>query len=371
MKPQLLTGTLLALIIGGLALLVLVIVKLAPLVLLILIAIVLTAGIDPLVQRVQRFMPRALATLLVMAAGLLVLVGAVAFLLTTAIREAISFAQHGWPVLQPKLMGWLASLADRYPALPKPDALLDQLEGQSGQIGGYLVNTTRTVFGFVGGLFSLVIVVILTLFFTMAKDGIVYTLTQFVPKPYQARFHEIGHKAAEKMGGWLRGQLILAFLITIITLPAMLLLRVDYAMLIAIIGGIGELIPMVGPYLAFIPAIAIVLLSPDPPLWQIIGVVVFFTILSQVENYVLSPRVMERHVELAPVTSILALLVGGGLLGLVGAVLAVPMAAAGRVILLEAVFPAIQNIPAAQIEAKSPGAPQPKPTKKSRSKAKA
>jgi predicted PurR-regulated permease PerM len=72
-------------------------------------------------------------------------------------------------------------------------------------------------------------------------------------------------------------------------------------------------------------------------------VLAFFVLLAQIENYVLSPRVMQRAVELSPVTTILALLIGGGLLGLVGALLAIPVTAAGKVLLHELVFPAIEG----------------------------
>ena len=97
-----------------------------------------------------------------------------------------------------------------------------------------------------------------------------------------------------------------------------------------------------GPDLAFYPAIIIVLVTGGSFV-KVLLLVLFFVAATQTENYFLYPKVMERHVKLSPVTTILALFMGGGLFGIVGALLAVPFAAAGRVVMLEVVFPIIQG----------------------------
>lgn len=362
MKQHVQTGALITFIIIGTLLGLFSLYKLAPFLLLVLIAIVFTAGIDPLVTRVQnltarrwRPLPRALATILVMAVGALVFAGVLAFLTVTAVNESVAFAKNTWPGLQERTIALAGHLAGKYTFLPSPEAIYAAVRSQSGNIASYLLTTSKAVFGLFGTLFSGVTIGILTMFFTTFKDGITYTFAQFIPQPHQVRVLEISHLAGKKMGGWLRGQLTLALIITLIIAPAMLLLRVDYAVLIAIIGGIGELIPMLGPAVGFIPAIIIVLLG-HAPIWQIVAVIVFFVVLSQAENYLFAPMIMEREVELSPVTTIIALFVGGGLLGVVGAILAIPLAAAGRVVLLEAVFPAIQGKPRQEIEANRPEA---------------
>lgn len=348
MKQHILTGIILMLILLGIVLAAIVLLKLTGLVLLVLIAIVLTSGIDPAVSRLQRWqirgrhLPRGVATLLVMLFGLLVFLGIVAFLVVTVTQEAIIFAEKTWPQLQAHFLNWLANLSSRYPFIPNPDEFYQRLSAQSSAVVGYLWSTTKVVFGFLGGLFSLVILFILTLFFTSYKHGIVRIMLQFIPPRHQARTQEVAHLIEAKMGGWLRGQLLLALLITGIISVGMLALQVPYAFLIAIIGGIGELIPMVGPYIAFFPALAIVLATGGSSV-QVLLLVVFFIVVTQAENYILYPKVMERHVKLSPVTTILALFVGGGLFGIVGALLAVPFAAAGRVVMLEVIFPIIQG----------------------------
>jgi predicted PurR-regulated permease PerM len=347
MRQAISIGTILLLIALALLGVVRLIAHIGPLLILILIAIVLATGIEPMVHRLQKGwkkwrMPRALATAIVLLTGVMVLLGAMSLLLVTAIQEAISFARFIWPEMQANLLAWAQNLSARYPFMPNLDSLWDQVQGQSGRLSSYLWSTTRTVFGVLGGLFSLVTILILTFFFSISKDGITQTFTSLIPPSAQSTILTVTHRAAQRMGGWLRGQLLLALIITITTIAGMALLGVPYAVLIGIVGGVGELLPMVGPYLAAVPAILIVF-ATGAALWKIILVLIFFAILSQVENYILSPKIMERHVELAPITTILALLIGGSLLGLVGALLAIPLAAAGRVLLLELIVPAIQR----------------------------
>ncbi|MHB9025318.1 MAG: AI-2E family transporter [Armatimonadota bacterium] len=347
MKQILKVGTLLALIVIGMALILLILYKLMALLILVLIALVFTAGIDPMVDWLQHRtarwfrLPRSLAALLVMSAGVLVVLGIFALLTATVVNEVARIAEN-WPTIQGRLISWLSGVADRFNIDLNTDVLLRQLSAQSGRIISYLFTTTSAIFGFIGGLFTLVSVIILTLFFTIFEAGIARTFLQLVPPQYQQRTREVSHQAMQKMGGWLRGQLLLALIIAIVTMLAMLVFQVPYPALIALIAGLGELVPMLGPYLGAVPAIIIALLLGLG--WgKLLLILLFFSVLSQVENYILFPRIMAKNVDLSPVTAILALLAGGALFGIVGALLAIPLTAAARVVMLEVVFPAIQG----------------------------
>ena len=368
MKQQIQVGIAIAVAVGAMAVAALLVVKLAPLLLLVLIAVVISTSIDPLVQWLQRItvrgwaVPRAMATLLILLAALLVLLGILTFFTVYVVNQSISFANNVWPDMREGMERSLRHLAAQYPSIiPPPETISQKLSAQSGQIAGYLWSTTRAVFGVIGGLFSLISIFILTLFFTVSKDGIAYTLLQFVPSRHHARTAAIAHEVAEKMGGWLRGQLLLAFIVMAATMIAMYCCGSvrQYAAIIGLIGGLGELIPLIGPFAAFFPAIIIAVVTKASP-GEIIFILIFFSVLSQVENYLLAPKIMERHVKLSPVTTIFSLLAGGALLGIVGALLAIPLAAALRVVLFAAVFPAIQDRSRQEIELGCPGA-RPKP----------
>jgi predicted PurR-regulated permease PerM len=101
---------------------------------------------------------------------------------------------------------------------------------------------------------------------------------------------------------------------------------------LALISGIGEMIPIVGPILSAIPAVAV---AASVSVNKVVLVIVFFVIQQQIENHVLVPKVMERQVGVSPVTVIVALLIGGNLLGIPGAILAVPTAAILQVLFTE------------------------------------
>lgn len=368
MKPQIQTGIILALIILGIVLGVMLLYNLAALVLLVLIAIVITNGIDPIVRRVQsiringHFIPRSWASIIVMLIALFALCGLFIALTITLVQESVNFATKTWPTAHGRLVEWVMILSRKYPTVvPQPGIIFKKISAQSGQLTGFIWSTTHAVFGFIGGLFSVLTVFILTLFFTIFKDGICYTFSQLIPPRYQRNVQDILHLAALRMGGWLRGQLTLAFIIGLLVIIGMFVLGMPYAILIGAVSGLGELIPMVGAYLGLIPALIIVLVATPFLWWKVIAVLVFFIALMQVENYYLGPRVMQEHAELPPVTTILALLTGGALLGIVGALLAIPLTAAGRVIMLKAIFPAIQGKSLAEIEDGRPGSVVPIP----------
>nr|MDQ3397892.1 AI-2E family transporter [Deinococcota bacterium] len=192
-----------------------------------------------------------------------------------------------------------------------------------------------------GGLVSLLTVLVLTFYIILAEKALKQTFLSIIPPQHQTSISDTLGEAGSKMGGWLRGQLILAGITAVVISAGMWLLGMPYPLLLGLIGGIGNLIPLLGSFLAGLVAVPIALLTK--PVWVLIAVIVFFVVLGQVEGNWLAPRIMASQVELSPLSSILALLVGIALLGVVGALLAVPLAAGLRIILIRLVVPAIQR----------------------------
>ena len=127
-----------------------------------------------------------------------------------------------------------------------------------------------------------------------------------------------------------RGQLLLAAIIGSSAALGLYLMGVPFFWVLALIAGIGEMIPIVGPILSAVPAI-IVALSVSPAL--ALAVILFFVGQQQLENHLLVPKIMQRQVGISPVFVIISLLIGGSLLGILGAILAVPTAAIIQVLL--------------------------------------
>src|SRR5204863_8459646 len=131
-------------------------------------------------------------------------------------------------------------------------------------------------------------------------------------------------RVTHKDSAWLGGQLLLAAVIGSTAALGLFLLGVPFFWVLALISGIGEMIPIVGPILSAVPAIAVAL-SVRPTL--ALGVLVFFFAQQQLENHLLVPKIMQRQVGISPVIVISALVIGGSLLGVIGSILAVPTAA--------------------------------------------
>ena len=135
-----------------------------------------------------------------------------------------------------------------------------------------------------------------------------------------------------KVSAWLGGQLFLGAVIGITSAIGLWLIGIPYFYVLALISAVGELIPVVGPLLAAIPAIAV---AGTVSYQKVVIVIIFFLVQQQFENHILVPKVMSRQVGVRAVTVIVALLIGGKLLGILGALLAVPTAAILQVLFTE------------------------------------
>ena len=133
---------------------------------------------------------------------------------------------------------------------------------------------------------------------------------------------------SHRMSSWLSAQLLLSAIIGMATFVALTLLRVPYALPLAIIAAVGELVPVIGPTLGAVPALAIALLHSR---WQFWSVLAFAILLQKVENLFIVPRVMARKVAISPLAVFIAFMIGASLLGVIGAILAIPVAAITQV----------------------------------------
>jgi len=194
----------------------------------------------------------------------------------------------------------------------------------------------RTVFsaivGVGGGILGLLTILILTFYLLVDAGSLRSFLLQLFPARNRARVDAVTRAITTKVSAWLGGQLFLAGIIGTTSAVGLWLLGIPFFYVLALISGIGELIPIVGPVLAAIPAIAV---AATVSLKKVLLVVIFFVVQQQIENHVLVPKVMSRQVGVSAVTVIGALLIGGKLLGIPGAILAVPTAAILQVLFTE------------------------------------
>jgi len=183
-----------------------------------------------------------------------------------------------------------------------------------------------------GGVIFLIAVLVLTMYMIIEEDALIKIVKEFTPTRYHSHLGETAMRVQVKMGQWLRGQLFLMLFVGALTYIGLLILGVPFALVLALIAGILELIPYAGPILSAVPAI-IVGFSISPVM--AVMIIVLYFLVQQLENNLLVPKIMEKAVGLNPVIIIVAVLIGAKLGGILGAILAVPVATIVSVILTD------------------------------------
>ena len=202
--------------------------------------------------------------------------------------------------------------------------------GSGGEFAFGTVFTAIT--GVLGGLFGLFTILVLTFYLLVEANRLREVLLYMFPRRSRARVDAATRDITVKVSAWLGGQLLLGLTIGVTSAIGLWLLNIPFFYVLALISGLGEMIPVVGPILSAIPAIAVAATVS----WnKVLFVIIFFVLQQQFENHVLVPKIMERQVGVSAVTVIVALLIGGSLMGIAGAILAIPSAAIIQVLLNE------------------------------------
>jgi predicted PurR-regulated permease PerM len=204
------------------------------------------------------------------------------------------------------------------------------LQGLFGKGDGAVFSGTLGVFS---GLFGFVTVMVVSFYLVVAdENGMKELIRPLVPITRQGQVMQIISKIQKKMGLWVLGQLILSLSIFALTFIALMILGVKYALVLALLAGLFEVVPYIGPILSAIPAFFFALIQ-SPAL--AVGVVVLYILIQKIEGYVLVPKVMQKAVGASPLVILLSLLIGFKLAGIVGLLLAVPVASALLVVIEE------------------------------------
>jgi predicted PurR-regulated permease PerM len=194
-----------------------------------------------------------------------------------------------------------------------------------GRVAGAAANVA-------GGIFGVVTILILTFYILIQSWDLRETSLRLFPRERRARVDAAMREMTVKVSAWLGGQLLLAGAIGTTSAIGLWALGVPFFYVLALLSAVGEMIPVVGPILSAVPAMAV---ASTVSMKTVLFVMVFFLLQQQLENHILVPKIMSRQVGVSPVTVIVSLLIGGSLLGIVGAILAVPTAAILQVIATE------------------------------------
>ena len=288
-------------------------------------AIIIASAIDLPAKRFDKLkIPRALSVLLIYLVCIGILAGLLILFVPSLANEIKSFSIE-FPKYADGLYQKFQRLQDgslKYQKLT--DGIQNILIGLGDSLRVSASNILSKTLSIFGGLFSAMIVLVVSFYLAVQKNGIRNLLKGITPRKYEVYVLDIWTRAQKKMGQWFQGQLFLAIIVGLMVYIGLYFLHVRFALLLAIIAGILELVPYIGPWLSGIPAVILAFFqAPILAVW----VIVLYVAVQQIENYLIVPLVMKKMVGLNPVVVIIALLIGGKLLGILGVILAVPTAA--------------------------------------------
>jgi predicted PurR-regulated permease PerM len=289
------------------------------------IALIITAAIEPSIEWLTRKkIPRSFSVLIIFLVLFLILGLVVSFLIPPLVSQFKSFTQN-LPTHLDKFtqtFGGVEMYFNSYGIEFSSRAFLANLGDNLSQSGGQIFSTTV---GFFTGIITMIAILSMTFYLSVKEEGMDKLLSSVTPAEHRAYVVSLAERIKEKIGKWLQGQLLLMLIIFVLDLIALYFLGIPYALILAIFAGILEIIPYLGPIISAIPGVLLgFLISPLTGFLALAA----YVVVQQFENHVIVPQVMKKTIGLNPVVVILALLVGAKLGGILGAILAVPLAAA-------------------------------------------
>lgn len=304
------------------------------------IAIVLGTVIRPVVGWLhQRGLPRISGAILVYIMLLALLVGFLLLFFPMVIEQGTTIATT-LPDYYQILREWVSSSPNQLivrlgefippmlPGLEPEEQTGEETLAAAGQAFGYLASASR-------GIFLTTAILLLAFHWTLNGPRTVQSLLSLLPNAQRESISELISAMETKLGHYLAGQSVLCLAIGIMALVAYLLIGLPNALVLALIAGLFGAVPMIGPLLGAIPALLIALsIAPSKLIWVIVAT----TIIQQIENGLLVPRVMRKAVGVNPFVSLLAIFAFGSLFGIAGALMAIPIAAMIQLLLNQFIF---------------------------------
>ncbi|MBU1032168.1 AI-2E family transporter [Patescibacteria group bacterium] len=287
------------------------------LLILLFVALIFVSALSPLVKFFVRLkLPKVLSIAISYIIIIIILTGLVISIIPPLIEESNKLI-----VTSPPLIAQFFNITNIDKSV---------LSSELTSLSKNLFSITLSVFD---NLLAIIFLLVLTFYLLLEKDNL-ESRVSLLFRGREEKAKRLIVLIEDKLGGWLRGQLVLSFIIGTMSYIGLTILNIPYALPLALIAGVMEVIPVIGPIISAIPAIFIALtISPILS----VGVAAMFFVIQQFENHLIVPQVMKRAVGLNPLVVILAIAIGSRLLGIPGALLAVPMAVVVQILVTEAV----------------------------------
>jgi predicted PurR-regulated permease PerM len=316
---------------------------------LIAIALILAMGFQPAVEWLERRgLSRGWAIALGIVGGILIVGGFLWLAVPGIVAEATDF---------------FATVPDRLRAIQSEDSAVGRLiqnldlAQRIQDLGARIPSTLVSVLGGVAAVvFNALTVLILTIFFTVNLPRMRAGVARLLRRDHRQEFEAILAESTERVGGYVLGQLVVSATAGVVSFIALLIIGVPFAAALAFFTAMLDLIPTIGAIIAAVVATAVAAING---VGDAVATGVFYLAYQQVENYLIQPRVQGRTIQMSAPVIILAVLIGGSLLGVVGALLAIPCAAIIKVMFrelyLEERLDYVRRADSGELDANRPG----------------
>jgi len=300
---------------------------------LVVVAFFLAAGLNPAVEALERRgLRRSFAVTVVLVIAFVAL-GLFLVAIVPVITDQVTAITKNAPAWLDELQRnkQIQDLNREYDVIDKAKAYIEDGDFLSGLFGGVLGVGLKVI----SALFNLFVIIVLTLYFLASLKTTTGAIYKLAPASRRERVSKLGDKVIANIGGYVSGAFIVALCAGLSSLVFLWFTDIrEYAVALAFVVALLDVIPMIG---ATIGAVIVSAIAFATDVKTGIACVIFYVVYQQIENYVIYPRVMSKSVDLPGAVIVIAALVGAGLLGVVGALLAIPVAAAVLLILREVV----------------------------------
>ena len=276
------------------------------------IVVILVAGLRPTVNKWAKKIGRTFSVLILLVILLSILAVFIYIIVPPMVDQIRQLASNF-----PEYIRRFAAFRSQVPYVEKITNTIAQ------SLGGYAGNFVSFATSVFGGLVTFLLVVVLTIYVLIDDHVFTGAIKSLVPANKRDEVIELVNKLSDKIGDWLRGQLLLCLIMGTLVFAGLSIIRVPYALTLGVLAGLLEMIPIIGP-VTVCTLSALVALSIHPITAVI--VIVFYIVLHQLEDNLVVPKVMQRVIGLPPAILIISMLVGARLMGLVGTALALPVA---------------------------------------------
>lgn len=305
----------------GIILILWIFIQIRDIIILLFTSFILMSALEPLVRwSEQHKIPRVLAILLIYLIGFTLFGVATSTVIPLLVSQSFHLANQ--------LPMYFSALLSSF-HLTNVD-----LNSLQSQIAPLTQNVFFITLGIFNNIFSTLTILVFAFYFLVERSNLRRYLTILIGDHRGNYALETIEKIEDRLGAWVRGQLLLMSIIAAASYIGLLLLHIEYALPLALVSGILEIVPIIGPIISALPAIVVALATSPTPVLALAVAGLYF-IIQQLENNLIVPSVMHRAVGLPPVVTLLALLIGARLGGITGALIAVPAVVTFHIVLLD------------------------------------